>query len=61
MVKNLPAKAADARDISSIPVLKRSPGEEGGNPLPYSCLKNPMDREAWRATVHGGHKRAGHD
>ena len=24
-----------------------------GNPVPYSCLKNPMDREAWRATVHG--------
>ena len=27
--------------------------EENGNPLQYSCLKNPMDREAWQATVHG--------
>ena len=31
----------------------RSPGGGNGNPLQYSCLKNPMDREAWRATVHG--------
>ena len=30
----------------------RSPREENGNPLKYSCLKNPMDRGAWRATVH---------
>ena len=30
-----------------------SPGEEHGNPLQYSCLENPMDREAWQATVHG--------
>ena len=29
------------------------PGEEHGNPLQYSCLENPMDRGAWRATVHG--------
>ena len=29
------------------------PGEGNGNPLPYSCLENPMDRGAWRATVHG--------
>ena len=32
---------------------ERSPGEGNGNPLQYSCLENPMDREAWRATVHG--------
>ena len=31
----------------------RSPGEENGNPLQYSCLENSMDREAWWATVHG--------
>ena len=61
MVKDLPANAGDARDISSIPVLKRCPGEENGNPLQYSCLKNSMDRGGWRATVHGGHKRVGHD
>ena len=30
-----------------------SPGEGNGNPLQYSCLENPMDRGAWRATVHG--------
>ena len=37
----------------SIPGLGRSPGEEKGNPLQYSCLGNPMDRGARRATVHG--------
>ena len=31
----------------------RSPGEWNGNTLQYSFLKNPMNREAWRATVHG--------
>ena len=31
----------------------RSPGEGNGNPLLYSCLENPMDRGAWRATVYG--------
>ena len=30
-----------------------SPGERNGNPLQYSCLENPMDGGAWRATVHG--------
>ena len=34
-------------------VWRRSPGEGNGNPLQYSCLENPMDRGAWRATVHG--------
>ena len=33
--------------------LGRSPGEENGYPLQYSCLENPMDRGDWRATVHG--------
>ena len=36
-----------------IPGLGRSPGGGHGNPLQYSCLENPMDRGAWRATVHG--------
>ena len=36
-----------------IPGLGRSPGESNGNPLQYSCLENPTDRGAWRATVHG--------
>ena len=35
------------------PGLGRSPGRRNGNPLQYSCLENPMGREAWRATVHG--------
>ena len=30
----------------------RYPGEGNGNPLQYSCLKNPMDRGGWQATVH---------
>ena len=50
MVKNPPANAGDA---GSIPGSERSPGEGNGNPLQYSCLENPMDRGAWRATVPG--------
>ena len=53
MIKNPPASAGDVRDTGSIPGLGRSPGGEHGNPLQYSCLENPMDRGAWRATVHG--------
>ena len=52
VVKNLPAKAGDLRDMDSIPELERSSGEGHSNPLRYSCLKNPMDRGAWQATVH---------
>ena len=52
MVKNLPANARDAGDSDSIPGLGRFPGGGNGNPLQYSCLENPMDRGAWRATVH---------
>ena len=40
------------RDRGSIPGLGRSPGVGNGNRLQYSCLENPMDREAWQATVH---------
>ena len=49
MVKNLPASAGDA---GLIPGSERSPGEENGNLLQYSCLGNPMDRGAQQATVH---------
>ena len=49
MVKNLPANAGDARDVSLIPWLVRSPGGGNGNPLQYSCWENPMDRGTWRA------------
>ena len=45
--------ACNAGDQDSIPGLGRSFGEGNGNPLQYSCLENPMDRGAWRATVHG--------
>ena len=58
MVKNL---LANLQDVSSIPGLGRFPEEGNGNPLQYSCLENPMDRGAWRATVHGVAKRLGHD
>ena len=47
-----PANAGDIRDTGLIPGLGRSPGEGHDNPLQYSCLENPMDRGAWRATVH---------
>ena len=50
MVKNLPA---NARDLGLIPGSERSPGEENGNPLQYSCLGNPMERGAWQVTVYG--------
>ena len=51
MVKNPPANAGDIRDVDSIPSSVKSPGEEHGNPLQYSCLENPMDRGAWRVMV----------
>ena len=44
--------AGDTGDTSSVPGLRRSLGEGHGNPLQYYCLENPMDREAWWATVH---------
>ena len=45
--------AYNVGDPGSIPGLGRFPGEGNGYPLQYSCLENPMDREAWQATVHG--------
>ena len=53
VVKNPPANIGDVRDVGSIPGSGRSPGRGHGNPLQYFCLKNPMDRGAWWATVHG--------
>ena len=47
MVKNPPVNAGDIREAGSIPRLGRSPGDEHGNPLQYSCLENPMDRGTW--------------
>ena len=47
------ASAWNAGDMGSVPGLGRSPGEGNGNPLQYSCLKNPMEEGAWCATVHG--------
>ena len=49
LLADLPASAGD---VSLIPRSERSLREENGNPLQYSCLGNPMDREASWATVH---------
>ena len=57
VVKKLPANAGDIRDTGSIPSLGRYPGGGHGNTLHYSCLENPMDREAWQtAKSHQGCK-----
>ena len=52
-VKNPSANAGDSGNMGLILGLGRSPGEGNGNSLQYYCLENPMDRGAWRATVHG--------
>ena len=52
VIKNPPANAGDRKDADSIPGLGGSPGVGHGNPLQYSCLENPMDREVWQATGH---------
>ena len=54
VVKNLPTKAGD---MGSVPGLERSLAGGHGNSFQYSCLEYPMDRGAWRATVHGVTKR----
>ena len=53
VVKNSPSNAGDIEDVGSIPGLGRSPGGGHGNPFQCSSLENPVDRGAWRATVHG--------
>ena len=50
--KESSCNAGAAGDTGLIPGSGRSPGGGHGNPLQYSCLENPMDREAWWATVH---------
>ena len=52
VVKNPPANAGDIGDTDLIPGLGLSHGEGSGNPLQYSCLGNPMGREAWLTIVH---------
>ena len=52
VVKNLPASAGGMGSV---------PGSGRQHSLLYSCLGNPMNRGAWWAIVHGGHKRVGHD
>ena len=52
MIKDPPANAGEPESVGLIPGLGRSPGGGNGNPLQYSCLENPVDRGAWRATVH---------
>ena len=46
------ASACNVGDLCLIPGSGKSPGEENGNPLQYSCVENAKDREAWRATVY---------
>ena len=53
VVKNLPSNAGDAGDMGLIHELGRCSGGEHGNPLQYSCLKCPVDREAWRLRSTG--------
>ena len=52
VVKNPPANAEDISDVGSIPGSGRYFGVGHGNPRQHSCLENPMDRGAWRATVY---------
>jgi len=52
VIKNPPADVGDTGYVGLIPESGRSPGGGHGNPLQYSCLEKPMDREAWRAMVH---------
>ena len=49
--------ACNAEDLDLMYGSGRSPGEENGNPLQYSCLEYPMDRGTWYDTVHGVAKR----
>ena len=51
-VKLLAANAGDSGDMGLIPGLGRSPGRGHRDPFQCSCLENPMDKEAWQATVH---------
>ena len=52
VVQKLPANAGDGGHEGLLPGSGRSPGGGHGNPLQYSCLENPRDRETWQATGH---------
>ena len=56
VVKNPSVNTGDSGEAGLIPGSIRSPGEGNGNSIQYSCLGNPMDRGAWRATVHGSQR-----
>ena len=58
VVKNPPASAGDAGDLGLIPGLGRSPGEENGNLLQYSCLKNPMEQRSLVGYSPWSHKQS---
>ena len=53
VAQKVKVSAYNVGDPSSIPGSGRSLGGGHGDPLQYSCLENPMDRGAWKATVHG--------
>ena len=53
MTQTVKESSWNTGDPGLIPGSGRSPRERNGYPLQYSCLENPMDREAWQATVHG--------
>ena len=53
MVKNPPSNAGDTGTWVRCPRLGRSPGGGNGNPLQYTFLENPMDRESWQTTACG--------
>ena len=57
MVKNPPASTGDVGDLGLIPGLGRSPGEENGNLLQYSCLKNPMEQRSLVGYSPWSHKQ----
>ena len=59
VVRKPPANAGEAKDAGPNPESGRSAAGGNGNPLQHSCLENPMDRGAWWATLHGGHKESG--
>ena len=58
VVKNPLPNAGNINDAGSIPGSGRSPGEGNGYLFQYSCLENPMDREAWRSYSPWGRKES---
>ena len=59
VVKNPPVNAGDASDTGSITGTRRCPGGGNDDPLQYACLRNPVHRRAWWATIDPwGHKES---